>query len=159
MKSNSPLLDKISRKDGLTVPDGFFADFERRMADSLPERPELEQPRFDVPRTLWQRVRPYVYMAAMFGGVWCMIKMFSLMGATDHSLSIDSHPSLATAVGDEQFVEDFVIDDISDYDIYDSMLADSIDIDGLQDSLFAIDGEEADAQMAADGADAPILPQ
>lgn len=157
MKENSPLLDKISRKDGLTVPKDYFADFEKRMADSLPYRPELEERRIEAPRTFWQRVRPYVYMAAMFAGVWCMIKMFSLMSAPD-TMSIDNHPSLATAVENAQFVEDYVIDDISDYDIYDSMFADSIDMENIGDSLNAIDMATEPEVEVPEGDDAPILP-
>lgn len=163
MKEQNTNLDKIGRRDGLTVPDGYFADFAKRMSAELPYRPELEEKKVAAPRSTWQRVRPYVYMAAMFAGVWCMLKMFTLMSSPDKSLSIDSHPSLATAVSNEQFVEDFVIDDISDFDIYDSMVEDSIDFENLDDSLLALDPAMLqgldEAYLPEDEAEGHVLPQ
>lgn len=137
MKETNNILDKIDRRDGLTVPDGYFADFASRMMRDLPDRAEIERPATVVaPRSFWQRVRPYVYMAAMFAGVWCMLKMFMLMSGAGQELSIDKMPSLATAMQNEQFVEDYIIDDVSGFDLYDQMVADSIDFYSEGDSLF-----------------------
>jgi hypothetical protein len=134
MKEKENILDKINHRDGLTVPDGFFESFAAQMADKLPERPELENPASIVaPRSVWQRVRPYVYMAAMFAGVWCMLKVFTLMSASEKP---DLNPALASAVCNEQFVEDYVIDDVTNWDIYDYMIQDSIDVYNLQDSIY-----------------------
>ena len=151
------ILEKINRQDGFTVPEGYFEDFAGRMMAQLPPRPELETPVAPSRRSLWQTVRPFVYMAAMFAGVWCMLKMFTLMTGTDDSLSIENNPTLATAVSNERFVEDYVIDDISEWDIYDSMLNDSIDIENLGDSLLNLEETGADADSI--GPDAPVLPQ
>ena len=61
MEKKTPLLDEIGRKHGMKVPSNYFADFTEKMTESLPERefPELVQP------SLWLRVRPWIYMAAM----------------------------------------------------------------------------------------------
>jgi hypothetical protein len=148
MKENKDILNKINRHDGLTVPDGFFKDFAAQMADKLPERPELESPESVVaPRSFWHRVRPYAYMAAMFAGVWCMLKMFTLMSSSESDLSITGNPALASAVCDEQFVEDYVIDDVSNWDIYDYMIEDSIDVYNLQDSIYNANPEAASLEL------------
>lgn len=63
------------RSDGRTVPDGYFEDFARRVMAALPaEAPVRVEPR----RTVWQKMRPYVYMAAMFAGVYLMMNIFTL---------------------------------------------------------------------------------
>lgn len=136
MESNKDILDKIDRRDGLTVPEGYFDDFARRMSASLPDRPELTaQP--VAKRSTWNRIRPYVYMAAMFAGVWCMLKMFMLMSESDTtSLNIDENPALAKVASDEQFIEDYVIDDLSGWDLYNSVLEDSVDVYNLLDSIY-----------------------
>ncbi|MDE5959967.1 MAG: hypothetical protein K2G59_07400, partial [Muribaculaceae bacterium] len=68
----------IGRKDGMTVPDGYFSEFAARMDSMLPDdRVTEKQPAV---RTRWQMVRPYAYLAAMFAGIWCMLQMFHLMG-------------------------------------------------------------------------------
>lgn len=108
MKQDS-ILDKIDRHDGMTVPDGYFDTLTRRIEASLPER-EWEQASPDAniaPRSIWQRIRPYVYLAAMFAGVWCMIHIFSLTGATSQGqMSIENYPVLAQALSDPAVVEE-----------------------------------------------------
>lgn len=153
---NKHILDKISRKDGLTVPPGFFDNFAKEMEAKLPPRAALET---SAPpkRTLWHTVRPYVYMAAMFMGVWCMLSLFTKFTGTPDKFNIEANPELATAVSNERFVEDYVIDDINQYDIYDSMLSDSIDMQSIGDSLEMLDVDTDNE--ASDDAMSPILPQ
>lgn len=150
MDNNLFKIDNGPHADHLTVPDGFFADFNKRMAASLPDRPALQKPAA-APRTLWQRVRPYAYMAAMFAGVWCMLKVFTLFTNHNNELSIDSHPALATAVANEEFVEDYIIDDISEYDIYYSMSEEDMNTEALEDSLFAQSPELTATETPAQG--------
>ena len=86
-EKKSDILTSINRRDGMTVPDGFFESFAERMASELPSRPEAEvTPVASRPKTLWGSIRPYVYMAAMFAGIWCMLKMFTMMNPGDVDL-------------------------------------------------------------------------
>lgn len=133
MKETNEILGKINRNDGIDVPKGYFEDFAARMAASLPERPEIESESRIVamPRTPWQRIRPYVYMAAMFAGVWCMLKMFSLMTTPADPLAIESYPELADALGDEQFVKEYVADEINQWDLIDELSDGDVDLSEL----------------------------
>ena len=113
------ILTKAARNDGMTVPDGYFDDFAARMAASLPEM-EWEKPQPKVmPHTAWQRVRPYLYLAAMFMGVWCMMKMFDLMRTDSSGLSIDNNPVMTAALNNDHFINDYFINegDISEYQL------------------------------------------
>lgn len=135
MTKDKDILTRLNHKDGMTVPEGYFDDFTRRMMAQLPDRPELTQPASaTLPRTWWQRVRPYVYMAAMFAGVWCMLKMFTLM-SSDGRQPLETNPIMAEAFGNDTFVNEYVIDDISQWDIYDEMMEDGIDAAAFCDSL------------------------
>lgn len=126
------ILDKINRRDGMTVPEGYFADFQRMMEANLPPNDEAEKPVvLEAPRTFWQRVRPYVYMAAMFAGVWCMVKMFSLMGTGNVDLSIENNEVLTSALSDEHFVYEYLRDEISDRELFEEMYLDSISAEDL----------------------------
>lgn len=92
----------------MTVPDGYFDTLTQRIEASLPERDwEKEQADNIAPRSIWQRIRPYVYLAAMFAGVWCMMHIFSLTGATSQGqMSIDNYPVLAQALSDPAVAEE-----------------------------------------------------
>lgn len=107
-----------SHPDGMTVPEGYFEAFKAKMKVSLPEQ-EWEREALGehkaVPKSFWQKVRPYVYMAAMFAGVWCMMKMFDIMKG-DGNMSIESRPELVAALGDSGFVEDLNLYDEESYD-------------------------------------------
>lgn len=138
MKPKGNILDKIDRRDGLTVPDGYFADFAKRMASQLPDAAPAAAPAVSV-RTNWQRWRPYVYMAAMFAGIWCMLYVFNLISNNGTDLSIEANPGLASAASNEQFIEDYVIDDVPRWDLYDEMVADSVDFYTLIDSAYNAD--------------------
>lgn len=135
MNNDKDILNRLDHRDGMTVPEGYFADFARRMEAALPDRPELAAPATaTVPRTWWQRVRPYAYMAAMFAGVWCMLKMFTLMSATGHQ-PLETNPIMAEAFGNDAFVNEYVIDEMSQWDIYDELMEEGVDAGAFCDSL------------------------
>lgn len=135
MSKQTEILSKNAGRDGMTVPDGYFSDFASRMSASLPDRPELASMQVGVPpRTMWQRIRPYAYMAAMFAGVWCMLKMFSIMSGGGVQ-PLDTNPIMAEAMGNDAFVNEYVIDDLSQWDLYDEMMEDGIDPALLTDSI------------------------
>lgn len=142
MKEENDILKKIDHRDGMTVPEGYFAEFAQRMASSLPPT-EFEESAGNVkpmmPRSIWQRVRPYVYMAAMFAGVWCMMKMFSSLTATTDSLTPSA--TLAEALDNDVFFNDYVISDVDDCDLMDQMIDDGVDFVGFPASLYDMDDD------------------
>lgn len=134
MKQDDNILTKLDHHDGMTVPEGYFADFARRMEATLPERPELSvSAERQVPRTLWQKVRPYTYMAAMFAGVWCMLKMFTMLTSTSLQ-PLETNPTMADAFSNDTFVNEYVIPDVNQWDLYDSIMNEGISPELLMDS-------------------------
>ncbi len=142
MKQEKKILDEKAPSDGMTVPEGYFADFAARMALSL-EKTEFEeqahQPIAIKPRTFWERIRPYAYMAAMFAGVWCMLKMFTLMTANPDQ--VVPSPTLSKALANETFVNEYVMPGIDQFDIMSQMMDEGFDLDQL---------DQEDAATAAD---------
>lgn len=131
MKEEKDILSRINRRDGMTVPDGFFADFADRMAKSLPTT-EFElsanEPIKPPYRTFWQRVRPYTYLAAMFAGVWCMLKMFTTLTGDPAASQMSPSPVLANALDNEVFVNDYVIEGLNQWDLMDEMMDEGFDV-------------------------------
>lgn len=128
-KAKDNILDVIGRKDGMTVPEGYFEDFQQRMEAMLPRNEAAETPvKLQAPRSFFQRVRPYLYMAAMFAGIWCMVKMFAMMGSGAVDLSIDNNEVLSSALSDEDFVYEYIMDDVNEREMLDEMFNDSISV-------------------------------
>ena len=68
-------------------------------------------------------MRPYVYLAAMFMGVWCMMKMFDMMRPDTRGLNLDNNPVITAAVGNDYFFNDYVIThgDMSEYQLMEDL--------------------------------------
>ena len=132
MKEDNDILKTIGRSDGMTVPDGYFADFAELMAGQLPQRPELAAMNVVAPpASLWGKLRPYVYMAAMFAGVWCMLKIFTTVSGPQQLAPMDKNPVMAKAFGSDEFFSDYVLDDVSSNDVIDDIMDEGIDLDSL----------------------------
>lgn len=103
-QEDSEILQKLGKEPGFKVPEHFFDDFSKSMMDKLPEVQITET---DVKPSVWERVRPYVYMAAMFAGIWCMAHIFNHY---NNSLS-GGQPGTEMAEGAEaQGAGDVIID-------------------------------------------------
>ena len=74
MKNNkSDILSRIGKDAGFNVPEGYFDSFTSQMESKLPKQEvhPIPQP------TKWQKIRPFIYMAAMFVGAALIIRVAS----------------------------------------------------------------------------------
>ena len=117
MKQQNNILEEVERRDGMTVPEGYFAEFTERMMAALPEL-QKEVPDPKQKNTVWLRIRPYAYLAAMFAGIYCMMQLFSMLRNPSADLNIDNFPALTATLSNDNY--DMVIE-MDDYDILDDM--------------------------------------
>lgn len=110
-QDDSTILKKYGKNPGFKVPENYFEDFNKRMTEMLPD---VEITPVDAKPTMWQRIRPLVYMAAMFAGIWCMMQVFSNFVASDN---LDSVRAVAEKLQDDSNLDDFIMSGVSDYDI------------------------------------------
>ncbi|MCH5216574.1 MAG: hypothetical protein J1F10_06505 [Muribaculaceae bacterium] len=120
---DSEILDTIVGKStGLKVPEGYFEQFAANMQSQLPHKDFADAE----PRTLWQQVRPYVYLAAMFAGIWCMMHIFGQFKSAKNSYN----PVIAEAFSNESFVDDFMLStDFDEYTLIQEMCSEEIEFD------------------------------
>lgn len=112
MKEDLDILSKLGKDSGFKVPENYFNDFNKKMMESLP-KPNLTP---QVKPSLWVRVRPYVYMAAMFAGIWCMMRVFNDMsGATSTKAQIQA---IVDGLEDEKNIDDLMLQEsLNEYEI------------------------------------------
>ena len=109
---DSTLSKKYGKDPGFKVPENYFTDFNQRMAEMLPD---VEITPVDVKPTMWQRVKPILYMAAMFAGVWCMMQVFNHFTVRGN---LDSVRAVAEQLHEDNNVDEFIMSGaVSDYDI------------------------------------------
>ena len=103
-------LDVIRRTDPFKVPEGYFENFVPDIISKLPQRP-VESPKVI---NLWERVKPWIYMAAMFAGVALMINYFS-----NRQDIVSVYASEGLKLTSSNDIEDF-------YHYYDDVLTDIV---------------------------------
>lgn len=82
------LLDRFGRKGPWKVPEGYFAQMMTEVEGKLPAQPQEQR---YVEMTRWQKLKPYVYLAAMFLGIWVMMNVFGRV-MTSRELNLDNPP-------------------------------------------------------------------
>lgn len=110
MKTEQNNLDRLKGKNLFTVPKGYMEGLTANIMSQLPERePEKEAKKV----SLMDRVRPWLYMAAVFAGLGLFFKV--LVGPEDKAAKTDSllvktevspaSVSALQAVEDEEYLE------------------------------------------------------
>lgn len=72
MKEEDKLLKKIGTENPFRVPEGYFEGFTSDLMSRLPEKEKTDIHREP---TTWEKVRPWLYMAAMFIGAALIIRV------------------------------------------------------------------------------------
>ena len=73
MGKEDNILRKVGTGNPFRVPEHYFDNFTEELMGKLPEKEPLP---FSTEPTLWERVKPWVYMAAMFCGIMLSVRIF-----------------------------------------------------------------------------------
>ncbi|WP_281643648.1 hypothetical protein [Bacteroides zoogleoformans] len=112
MKEEGKMLKKTGRENPFRVPEGYFERLSSEVMDRLPEKEKQAVTQREPTR--WERVRPWLYMAAMFIGAALIIRVAS----SDHTPAADSVVADETEAQMEYInmaVENSMMDDYSLY--------------------------------------------
>lgn len=74
MKEEDKLRKVLGTENPFRVPEGYFEGFASDLMSRLPEKEKSDV--FRAPTT-WEKIRPWVYMAAMFVGAALIIRVAS----------------------------------------------------------------------------------
>jgi len=75
MKEEDKILKKIGTENPFRVPDGYFENLTSEVMNRLPEKEKLTAVQTEP--TMWQKVKPWLYMTAMFIGAALIIRVAS----------------------------------------------------------------------------------
>ena len=116
MKEEDTLLKKIGKEHSFKVPDGYFENLTSEVMNKLPEKEKVAFK--EEPVSTWTRLKPLLYMAAMFVGAALIIRVAS----TEHkSVTVDE---VAVTEVDTELISDEMIDValdramLDDYSLY-----------------------------------------
>jgi len=107
------ILRKVGTSNPFRVPDHYFEDFTQELMNKLPEKepmPLMSEP------TLWQRVKPWIYMTAMFCGIMLSVRVFVGEPQKDEFPAISQIEAENLTDEDWEIMIDYIMMD--DYSLY-----------------------------------------
>ena len=116
MKEEDILLKKLAKENSFKVPDGYSENLASEVMNKLPEKEKVVFK--EEPVSTWTRLKPLLYMAAMFVGAALIIRVAS----TGHKpVTVDE---VAVTEVDTEVISDEMIDValdramLDDYSLY-----------------------------------------
>lgn len=105
------LIKKYGTRNPFTVPEGYFENFPQELMSKLPEKEFTPEPKV----TTWQRIKPWIYMAAMFGGLMLTTRVLLGPPKQDTPIFTAAETELFPDEYMEAIVEHSMLDDYSLY--------------------------------------------
>lgn len=104
-------LSKLGKDNPFKVPEGYFEGFTNELMSKLPEKESVEE--FHRTPTQWEKMKPWLYMAAMFVGAALIIRVAS----STHSSEVvplaaeesDSEMEYIHAVVENSMLDDYAL--------------------------------------------------
>ena len=91
----------INKSNPFKTPSGYFENLPEMIIARLPEKEKVETPVI----SLWDRVKPWMYMAAMFVGIALMLKIFVRQISGNNILAENSEVSVSDIEGFYSYYE------------------------------------------------------
>lgn len=113
MGKEDNILRKVGTSNPFRVPDHYFEDFTQELMSKLPEKESM--PLMPEP-TLWQRVKPWIYMTAMFCGIMLSVRVFVGEPQKDEFPAISQIEAENLTDEDWEIMIDYIMMD--DYSLY-----------------------------------------
>ena len=106
MKEDTELKNRLGKENPFKVPEGYFENVIPEIMKQLPEIEEQGQEEV----TLWERVKPWVYMVAMFCGLMFGVRVMMM----DNSVQTDNNIASVSMNDTLQNIPDEYIEPILD---------------------------------------------
>ena len=97
MKDEDKLIERYGKKQPFTMPEGYLEQLHEQLMSNLPETQPIATTEAKV--TLMTRIKPLLYMAAMFVGIVFMVQ--GLMYVNESRLSTNGMASIEDVYTDE----------------------------------------------------------
>ena len=116
MKEEDILLKKLGKENSFKVPDGYFEYLTSEVMNKLPEKEKVAFK--EEPVSTWTRLKPLLYMAAMFVGAALIIRVASSDRKSVADIDVAATEIETEVISDEMI--DMALDRamLDDYSLY-----------------------------------------
>lgn len=122
MKEEQNIISKCGKGNPFKVPQGYFEDFTRNLMAQLSEKEETatEEEMLEPSITLWQQIKPLLYMAAMFIGMILCVRVVLGEKATDFNSTMESSIASEHSLMDFEQISDEELATMVEYTMMDN---------------------------------------
>lgn len=116
MKEEDILLKKLGKEDSFKVPGGYFENLTSEVMNKLPEKEKVVFK--EEPVSTWTRLKPLLYMVAMFVGAALIIRVASSDRKSVADIDVAATEIETEVISDEMI--DMALDRamLDDYSLY-----------------------------------------
>ena len=108
-------IDEHEPRRPFTVPEGYFENLTQNIMASLPEQESIYSTKIIV--TPWMRIRPYLYAAAAFVGIFFCIR--AAVGINSRNNEVQVAQTEETTIYSDEYIDSFLETAmIDDYVLY-----------------------------------------
>lgn len=117
MKEEDTLMKKLGKENSFKVPEGYFENLTSEVMNKLPEKEKVTFEEEHI--STWTKVKPFLYLAAMFVGAALIIRVAS----SDHKSAAVDEVAVVEAA-DTEVISDEMLDValdramLDDYSLY-----------------------------------------
>lgn len=116
METKKQTLEEIGNKIPFKVPENYFSQVNGTIMANLPEK---EAPVI-VPISLWDKTKPWVYMAAMFFGLFFIIQVLT----TNTQTRTPENNTASTSISQQDYWSDVKISEEEFFDYIETQFVD-----------------------------------
>ena len=118
-KQNKYKLEEHQPSRPFSVPEGYFDNLTQNIMAALPEQEQLYSTHITV--TPWMRIRPYLYAAAAFTGIFFCIKAALMISSSNDNVQMAQAEE--TTIYTDEYIDSFLETAmIDDYTLYYSLV-------------------------------------
>ena len=114
MGKEDKILRKAGTKNPFEVPEHYFENFTHELMERLPEKETIHH---EPELTLWMRIKPWIYMAAMFCGIMFSVRLFVGRPAKDDFPITQAEAEALPEEEWEGLIRRTLVDDYSIYEL------------------------------------------
>lgn len=105
MNEEKNLNNRIGKSNPFRVPKDYFESFTPRIMENLPEHTDTIAENTDI--SLWERVKPWVYMVAMFCGMMFGLRILVSDNHKGKTSDTNATPTILSA-NDEMMLDEYI---------------------------------------------------
>ena len=120
MKEQHEIIRKCGKGNPFIVPEGYFEDFARNIMTQLPTENYTAEDDAAPVVTMWQRVKPLLYMAAMFIGMIMCVRVVLGDHMTNNTINSDNLAALEFSWADFEQMSDEELASMVEYTMMDN---------------------------------------